>query len=85
MKKETHQPSSIFYPPDSSHADFLLTTIDGNIIPIEVGKDKKNKKQVRKSMDKYNSNYGIVISNTTEMIKKEENVIYLPLTTFSFI
>jgi predicted AAA+ superfamily ATPase len=85
MQKTTYQPNGIFYPPDSGHVDFLLSKFDGRIIPVEVGLGKKSKKHVNASIDKYNSDYGIIISDTTEMIKKEEDVIYLPLTTFSFI
>ena len=44
---------------------------------------KKNKKQIIKAINNYNSDYGIIISNTTNQIVKEENIIYIPLVTFS--
>ena len=85
MKETTKKPTGIFYPPETASVDFLLSKINGDIIPIEVGIGKKGKKQVKKAMNSYNSNYGIIISNKTELIKKEDDVIYLPLTTFSFM
>jgi len=85
IKKTTNKPNGIFYPPEQGHADFLLTGFDGKTIPVEVGIGKKSKKQVNTSMNKYNSEYGVIVSNTTELIRKEDDVIYIPLTTFSFI
>ena len=46
---------------------------------------KKTKKQVSSAIERYNANYGIIISNTTKTIKKKDNVIYLPPKTFSFL
>jgi predicted AAA+ superfamily ATPase len=83
MKKIDYKPYGIFYPPESGHADFLLSKIDGELVPVEVGMGKKNKKQIKKSMNKYNSPYGIVISDTAQRIKKEEDIIYLPIFIFS--
>ncbi|MCL2687748.1 MAG: AAA family ATPase [Methanobrevibacter sp.] len=85
MKETTNSPNGVFYPPEDGNVDFLLSKIGGEIIPVEVGVGKKNKKQVIQSMNKYNSKYGIIISNKTEIIKKEEDIVYLPLTTFSFM
>jgi hypothetical protein len=36
-------------------------------------------------MNKYNSDYGIIVSNTTSCIEKDGDVIYVPLKTFSFL
>lgn len=38
-----------------------------------------------KSMNKYDGEYGIIISNRTHFIKQDNNIIYIFLTTFSFI
>ena len=38
-----------------------------------------------KAINNYNSDYGILISNRTFSIKKENNIIYIPLRTFSYI
>jgi len=34
---------------------------------------------------RYKSNYGILVSNRSQIIEKEGNMIQIPLTTFSFI
>ncbi|MDR1721953.1 MAG: DUF4143 domain-containing protein [Methanobrevibacter sp.] len=75
----------IFYPTEKGGVDFLLTTPDEKIIPIEVGIGKKDKKQLKKAINKYNCDYGIIISNETPLIRKEEDIIYLPLTSFSLL
>ncbi|KZX14884.1 hypothetical protein [Methanobrevibacter filiformis] len=62
--------------------DFLVENYD-KIIPIEVGLGKKDKKQISKAINRYKSPYGIVISNTTSKIEKIDNIIYIPLTSFS--
>lgn len=36
-------------------------------------------------MKKYKSDYGIVISNKTDHIAKEDNIIFVPVKTFSLI
>ena len=69
---------------DNSRVDFLVRNID-KIIPIEVGVGKKTKSQLTKAINNYNSDYGILISNRTFSIKKENNIIYIPLRTFSYI
>ena len=46
---------------------------------------EKDSKQVIKTMNEYNCEYGIVVSQKTDLIKKEDDVIYLPLTTFSMM
>ncbi|MDO5849035.1 MAG: hypothetical protein Q4P18_05840 [Methanobrevibacter sp.] len=43
---------------------------------------KKSKKQISKAISNYKSEYGIIISNTTQNIEREDNIIYLPLKTF---
>ena len=75
----------IFYDEDKGGVDFLINTLDGNVIPIEVGIGEKNKKQISKAIKKYNSEYGFVISNTKSEITKEGNVIFIPLITFSLL
>ena len=55
------------------------------IIPIEVGIGKKTKGQITKSMDKYNTDIGILVSNRTSRIKYENNIIYVPVSTFALI
>ena len=46
---------------------------------------KKDKKQILSSINRYKSDWGIVVSNKTHFIKKEDNIIYIPPGTFSFL
>lgn len=85
MNYSYKRPFGIFYIPEKNHADFLLSKVDGAKIPVEVGFGKKSKKQVLKSMNKYNSEYSIIISDTVPFIRKEDDIILMPLTTFSLI
>ena len=51
MKEKTKRDFGIFY--DSrkkSNVDFLINTIMGDIIPIEVGIGDKNKRQIKNAM-----------------------------------
>lgn len=86
MKEKTKSDFSIFY--DSrkkKNVDFLINTLMGDIIPIEVSKGKKNKRQISDAIRHYGSDYGIVISNTTNRIKKDGDIIFMPLKTFSMM
>jgi predicted AAA+ superfamily ATPase len=82
IKQTKNQFLNIYYDPSKNGVDFLLDTYD-NIIPIEVGIGKKDKKQILKAINRYKSEYGIIISNTTEKIRKEDNIIYIPLVSIS--
>lgn len=83
LKLEKHHSFNIFFDSRKGGVDFLVKMTDGTIIPIEVGIGKKTKKQITSAMDYYNSNFGIVISNTTTKIKKEDNIIFVPYITFT--
>lgn len=86
MKEKTKRDFGIFY--DSrkkTNVDFLINTAMGDIIPIEVGIGDKNKRQIKNAMNKYNSDFGIVISNKTESIVKDEDVLFIPIKTFSLM
>ena len=85
MKETVHRPLGIFYDPAKNGVDFLLQTADDGLIPVEVGVGEKDITQINRAITRYKSEYGIVISNTTSKIKKEGNVIYIPVMTFSFI
>ncbi len=84
-KETSNMPLGIFYDPRKNGVDFLLQSSDEGIIPVEVGVGKKDKSQITKAINKYKSEYGIVISNKTSKIKKEGKVIFIPIITFSFI
>ncbi|WP_458406547.1 ATP-binding protein [Methanobrevibacter sp.] len=86
MKEKTKRDFGIFY--DSrkkSNVDFLINTVMGDIIPIEVGIGDKNKRQIKNAMNKYNSDFGIVVSNKTKSIVKDDDVLFIPIKTFSLM
>lgn len=85
VKETMNTPHGIFYSPEKEGVDFLLSDITGEIIPIEVGVGNKDKRQIKKAINKHNSKYGIVVSNTTKKITRDEDIIYIPLTMFSFL
>jgi len=68
-----------------SNVDFILHDDVYGSVPVEVGRDKKDKKQVINAMNYYNSDHGIIISNRTNSIKKEDNVICIPSQTFALL
>ncbi len=84
MKETVNLPTGIFYDSEDEGVDFVIQDSKENIIPIEVGYGKKDKSQIKKAIEKYNSKYGIVICDC-QKIKKEDNVIFIPLITFSFV
>ena len=83
MKETFGLPVGIFYDPEPKGADFLLLDARGDIIPLEIGIGKKDKIQIRNSINRYKSKHGIVVCDV-QNVKKEGNVIFVPLTTFSF-
>jgi len=44
---------------------------------------EKDEKQIKESMNNYKSEYGIIISNKTQQIEKEDDVIFIPPRTFA--
>lgn len=84
MKQTVNLPTGIFYDADEGGADFIIQDGAENTIPIEVSYGKKDTKQVEQSIRKYNSKYGIIICEC-QKIRKEGRIIYIPLTTFSFV
>ncbi|MBQ6218202.1 MAG: ATP-binding protein [Methanosphaera sp.] len=86
LKIKNNRMFNIYY--DSrkkDNVDFLIQRCFENPIPIEVGIGKKTKRQVKNAIEAYDSSHGIIISDTTQKIKKDGNIIYLPLETFSFL
>ena len=67
------------------NVDFILQQDFKSPVPIEVGRGKKDKKQITHAINNYGADYGIIVSDTTTNIEKEDNIIYIPPKTFSFI
>ncbi len=85
LKEATDMPLGIFYDPGKNGVDFLVQSSPENLIPIEVGVGSKDTAQIKKAINRYKSEYGILISNKTSKIRKEGKIIFIPLITFSFI
>ena len=77
----------IYYDPSSKNknVDFLIQKGTNKPVPLEVGIGKKKTKQIRTSMKKYKSEYGIIVSNRTADIEKKENIIFIPPKTFAMM
>ncbi len=77
---------TIYYDGDKKrNVDFLIQKNTENIIPIEVGRGTKKKSQIKYAINKYDCEYGIVVANNYSSIKKDEDIIYIPPKTFSFL
>ena len=76
---------NIYYDPQKGGVDFIIKKIFGKAIPIESGKGNKDTKQVKKAINNYDSDWGIVVSNKTNNIEKKNDVIFIPPQTFSLL
>lgn len=68
-----------------ANVDFIIQNEFGENIAIKVGIERKDKRQVTKAIEHYDSKYGIIISNYTPKIEKEDNIIYIPPKTFAIL
>lgn len=84
LSKETQESLGIFYDSKKKGVDFIVKHLDKKI-PIEVGIGKKTKSQVKKAMNRYDCDYGILVSNRTSEIEFINNVLYVPILTFALI
>lgn len=82
---ENHFDFNVFFDPLKGGVDFLIKKEFEKPIPIEVGHGNKTKRQIINAINRYDSNHGIIISNTTLNIEKKDNIIYLPYKTFSLM
>lgn len=85
LNKSISKPKGIFAPPEKKMADFIITTAEEDKVAVEVGIGKKGKSQLKRTINKYGCERGVVVSSATSLIKKEDDIIFLPLTTFSLI
>ncbi|WP_458404521.1 ATP-binding protein [Methanobrevibacter sp.] len=79
---------SIFYDTykvKKQRVDFIIKKDFDDVIPIEVGHGEKSTNQIKDAMRRYKSPHGIIISDTTKTIKKVDNIIFVPIKTFSLI
>ena len=67
------------------NVDFIVQKGLEKPIPIEVSWGMNNKSQIKRGIYKYKSDYGIIISNTTPNIIKDDNIIYMPPEIFALM
>ena len=86
MEKTLINPKvNIFYDPNQGGVDFMiLDLLQQKSIPIEVGSGDKEFGQLRKSLLRYGSSHGILITDC-EQIEVVDNIIKIPLVTFLFV
>ena len=84
LSSETMQALGVFYDADKRGVDFVVKHLD-RTIPVEVSVGKKTKSQLTRAINKYDGEYGILISNRTSQISFEGDVIYIPLLTFALM
>jgi predicted AAA+ superfamily ATPase len=77
-------PVGLFYDAEKRGVDFIIK-LEDKTIPLEVGIGNKTKSQLIRSMNKYNAQLGILVSNRTSRIKYENNILYIPVSTFALI
>ena len=78
---------SIFYDTHKvkkQRVDFIIKKDFDEVIPIEVGHGKSTN-QIKDAIRRYKSPHGIIISDTTKTIKKVDNIIFVPIKTFSLM
>jgi len=81
-----HDDLTLFYDSNNKgNVDFIVKEEFGNTIPIEVGKNKKDTKQITNAIKYYKAEHGIIISDTTKNIEKKNNILYIPIKTFALL
>lgn len=67
------------YDNSQNGADFILQIANKKQIIIEVGLGKKDRKQILNSMERINSDYGIVFSSNPLVIDQDKKIVNVPL------
>lgn len=78
----TKHKASLMYDAAEGGADFIVNFIQHRRVVVEVGMGAKDSKQVVRTMDKVNSDYGIVISSNELKVDEENKIICLPIKYF---
>jgi hypothetical protein len=85
LNRTVSKPNGIFAPAEKGMADFVITTFEGDKVAVEVGIGEKTYPQVKRTMNKHDCQFGVVVSKKTDLIEKDGDVIFLPLTTFGLM
>ncbi len=73
---------SLTHDASQGSADFILQIADKKQIAFEVGLGAKNFAQVKKTMQNFKMDFGVVVCPTELILSKEDNVLKLPLDYF---
>lgn len=73
---------TLTHDPNKNSADFILQIANRKQLAIEVGLGQKGYDQVRKTMDNFKMDFGIIVCTTELMFSKEDNILKLPLDYF---
>ncbi|WP_292791305.1 AAA family ATPase [Methanobrevibacter sp.] len=73
------------YKVKKQRVDFIIKKEFDEVIPIEVGHGDKDTNQIKDAIRRYKASHGIIISDTTKTIEKVDNVIFVPIKTFSLM
>ena len=84
MNNENYFIFETFSDAKNNNSIFLIKKMLDNPIPIEFG-HKKTERRLKQTMNKYDSPHGIIISDTTKTIEKDDDVVYIPMKTFSLM
>lgn len=81
---ESFNSLGIFYDANKKGVDFIVKIFD-DVVPIEVGVGKKTKSQLTRAKNRYSADYGVLVSNRTSTIEFKDDILYIPLISFSLI
>lgn len=84
LSDESFQSLGLFYDANKKGVDFIVKYMD-EVIPVEVGIGKKTKSQITRAKNKYNADFGILVSNRTSQIEFKNDVLYIPVLTFALM
>ena len=85
LKMQKGDSIEIYFDSKKAGVDFIIKDLNHKAIPIEVGIGKKNKKQIKPAIKRYDADYGIIISDKTDYLIKDEDVILIPYKIFSLM
>ena len=85
MKNIFYHEFNIFAHPKNNQSTFLIEKEKDKLIPVVVGYGIKQKNIISKNMNEFESEYGIVISDLIDSIKRSNDIVYMPIVTLSLI
>ena len=84
LSSESVESVGLFYDSNKKGVDFIVKILD-DVIPVEVGIGKKTKSQLTIAKNRYDADYGILVSNRTSQIEFKKDILYVPVLTFALM